>query len=77
MKTICIYLEPFGLLTLTGGIVYSIGTLILNPKDFRFHFQVLLVSAFMAHVALVARKYLERKFVGERIAKIVKSIRVE
>lgn len=60
-------LEPFGLLTLAGGLLYSIGTLTFQVHDCRFHFLVLTLVIFVALVSLVAFKYIKYRTTWEHM----------
>lgn len=70
------YIKNFELFTLTGGIFYSIGILILNPTDFRIHFLILLVILILAQITLLSYMYLKQKFVSDRMKDIMKSMKV-
>lgn len=77
LVTFLVYLDKFGIYTLTAGILYSIGVLMLNPNSFRIHFVTFLVVVLLGHLALVSHRYLKRKHVSDRMNNIVKSMKVE
>lgn len=58
-------LEPFALLTLAGGLLYSIGILTVESRAntcYRGHFIVLTLVIFTALLAISAFKYIKLRY---------------
>lgn len=77
LVTFLVYLDKFGMYTLTAGILYSIVALLINTNNLRSHFMTVLAIIFLGYLALVSHTYLKRKHVNDRMKNIVKSMKVE
>lgn len=64
-------LEPFGLSTLAGGILYSMSVFMINAHDYKFHFIVLTIIIFIALFTIATYKYLKYKFTCEKMDEII------
>lgn len=69
VASILLKLEPFGLLTLAGGLLYSIGTLTFQVHNCQFHFLVLTLVIFVALVSIVSFKYFQFRYSFARMAR--------
>lgn len=71
-------LEPFGILSLASGLLYSIGVLTVqtHSTDFRWHFIVLTLIIFAALVSISMFKYLKYRYTCERMDDIVASMKI-
>lgn len=74
-------LEPFALLTLAGGLLYSIGILTLETKNnntaYRFHFIVLTLVIFMALLAISVFKYLKFRFHCRQMDDLIMAMKIK
>lgn len=72
-------LEPFGIFSLVGGLLYSIGVLILQKPttEFRWHFIVLTLVIFVALISITTFKYLKYRYTCEKMDDIVASMKIE
>lgn len=71
-------LEPFGILSLASGLLYSIGVLTLQTHEttFRLHFIVLTLIIFLALVSITMFKYLKYRYTCEKMDDIVASMKI-
>lgn len=63
--------EPFGMFSLTGGLIYSIIVFILNVEDYKFHFVFQTVIIFLALFIFASYKYLKYRFTCETMDEII------
>lgn len=73
-------IEPFALLTLAGGLLYSIGILIIEAKPktcYRFHFIVLTLVIFIALLCLCALKYLKYRFACRQMDDLIMAMKIK
>lgn len=72
-------LEPMGIFSLIGGLLYSIGVLTVQNKstEFRFHFIVLTLVIFVALAAITVFKYLKYRYTCEKMDDIIASMKIE
>lgn len=72
-------LESCGIFTLAGGLLYSIGVLVVqsNNTNFRTHFIVLTLVIFIALMAIVIFKYLKYRHTCEKMDDIMAFMKVE
>lgn len=66
-------LEPFGLFTLAGGLLYAIGVLTLQTDytQYRWHFLVLTLVIFLALFTIASFKYLKYRYTCEKMDDIL------
>lgn len=64
-------LEPIGLFSLAGGLIYAMSVFIINVNDFKFHFIVLTIIIFVALFSIATYKYLKYKFTCEKMDEII------
>lgn len=71
-------LEPFGILSLAGGLLYSIGILTLhsNNTEFKCHFIVLTLIIFLGLVCITMFKYLKYRYTCEKMDDIIASMKI-
>lgn len=69
-------LEPIGIFTLVGGLLYSIGVLTLQSQGCRWHFIVLTLVIFVALVCITTFKYLKYRYTCEKMDDIVASMKI-
>lgn len=71
-------LEPFGILSLASGLLYSISVLTLqsNTTEFRWHFIVLTLVIFVALVTISMFKYLKYRHTCEQMDDIMASMKI-
>lgn len=70
-------LEPFGIFSLVGGLLYSIGVLTVQTVNFRSHFIVLTLVIFVALVSITTFKYLKYRYTCEKMDDIVASMKIQ
>lgn len=73
-------LEPFALLTLAGGLLYSIGILTVETKAntcYRIHFVVLTLVIFVALLAISIFKYLKFRFSCQQMSNFLMSMKIK
>ena len=73
-------LEPFALLSLAGGLLYSISVLIVESKTntcYRFHFIVLTMVIFIALLCMCVFKYLKYRFACRQIDDLIMSMKTK
>lgn len=73
-------LEPFALLTMASGLLYSIGVLIFESKAnscYRIHFIVLTLVIFVALLTICTLKYLKFRFACKQMDNLVKSMKIK
>jgi membrane protein YdbS with pleckstrin-like domain len=72
-------LEPFGIFTLAGGLLYSIGILTVqsDKSKFRTPFIVLTLVIFIALFAITVFKYLKYRYTCERMDDLVAAMKIE
>jgi len=72
-------LEPLGIFSLVGGLLYAIGVLTVQSRftEFRFHFIVLTMVIFVALVSITIFKYLKYRYTCEKMDDIVASMKIE
>lgn len=68
-------LEPFGIFSLAGGLLYSIGVLTFQSANCKFHFIVLTLVIFVALMSIVTFKYFKYRFTCERVDDIIASMK--
>lgn len=68
-------LEPVGLSLLAGGVLYSILVLILDNKNFKFHFIILTFIIFAALFLITGYKYLMYRYNCEKINNIISAMK--
>ena len=73
------YLEPLGILSLAGGLLYSIGVLTVQNQGFAFrpHFIVLTLVIFVALVCISMFKYLKYRYTCEKMDDIMASMKIQ
>lgn len=69
-------LEPIGLFSLVGGLLYSIGVLTLQTKEYRWPFIILTLVIFIALVCISTYKYLKYKYTCEKMDDIMASMKI-
>lgn len=71
-------LEPLGIFSLVGGLLYSIGVLTVQNQTFGFrgHFIVLTLVIFVALVCISTYKYLKYRYTCEKMDDIVASMKI-
>lgn len=73
-------LEPFALLTLAGGLLYSIGILTVETKAntcYRIHFVILTLVIFVALLAICVFKYLKFRFTCRQMDEFLMSMKIK
>lgn len=73
-------LEPFALLTLAGGLLYSIGVLTVESKAntcYRGHFIVLTLVIFAALLAISMFKYLKFRFHCRQMDDLISAMKIQ
>lgn len=73
-------LEPFALLTLAGGLLYSIGVLTVESKAnscYRIHFIILTLVIFIALVAISVFKYLKCRFACRQMEDLIRAMKIK
>lgn len=73
-------LEPFALLTLAGGLLYSICILIIESKAntcYRGHFIVLTLVIFTALLAISVFKYLKIRFACKQMDDLIMAMKIK
>lgn len=70
-------LEPCGILTLAGGLLYSIGVLTVQSQHYRFHFIVLVLVVFTALLCITVFKYLKYRYTCERMDDLIASMKIQ
>lgn len=73
-------LEPFALLTLAGGLLYSIGVLIVASKTnscYRIHFIILTLAIFTALLCICVFKYLKYRFACRQMDQLIMSMKTK
>jgi ethanolamine transporter EutH len=70
-------LEPFGIATLAGGLLYSIGVLTIQSDHFKFHFIVLLAIVLVALLSITLFKYLKYRYACENMDDIIAAMKIE
>lgn len=70
-------LEPFGIFTLAGGLLYAIGVLTVQSDGthYRWHFIVLTLVIFLALFTITIFKYLKYRYTFENIDNILVNIK--
>lgn len=66
-------LEPFGIFSLAGGLLYAIGVLTIQTDNthYRWHFIVLTLVIFMALFTITIFKYLKYRVTCEKMDDIL------
>lgn len=70
-------LEPFGIFSLAGGLLYSMTVFILNVNDYKFHFVVQTVIIFLALFVIASYKYLKYRFTCEKMDEIIQMMKTK
>lgn len=72
-------LEPFGIFTLAGGLLYSIGVLTIQTPtfEFRWHFIILTLVIFVALLSITIFKYLKYRYTCEKMDDLVASMKIQ
>lgn len=73
-------LEPFALMMLAGGLLYSIVILTFESKAnvcFRHHFIVLTLVIFMALLAISVFKYLKCRFACRQMDEFIMAMKIK
>lgn len=73
-------LEPFALLTMAGGLLYSIAVLIIESKAntcYRIHFIVLTLVIFVALLTICTLKYLKFRFACKQMDDLIMSMKIK
>lgn len=70
-------LEPLGIMSLAGGLLYSIGVLTMQTTDFRWHFIVLTLVIFLALLSITMFKYLKYRYTCEKMDDIIASMKIK
>lgn len=73
-------LEPFALLTLAGGLLYSIVILTIESKAnscYRIHFVILTLVIFVALLVMCVFKYLKYRFACRQVEHLLKSMKTK
>lgn len=70
-------LEPFGIFTLAGGLLYSITIFILNVDSYKLHFIIQTLVIFMSLFVIASYKYLKYKFTCEKMDDIIKMMTIK
>lgn len=73
-------LEPFALLTLAGGLLYSIGVLTIESKAnscYRIHFIVLTLVIFTALLTICTFKYLKYRFACRQMDDFLMAMKIK
>lgn len=70
-------IEPFALLTLAGGLLYSICILIFECNNFKLHFIVLTLVIFIALLTLSTFKYIQCCYRCPQINDLIMSMKIK
>lgn len=73
-------MEPFALLTLAGGLLYSIGILTVESKSntcYRGHFIVLTLVIFTALLTICIFKYLKFRFACRQMDDLIMAMKIK
>lgn len=72
-------LEPCGIFTLAGGLLYSIGVLIIqtDESNYKFHFIILIIVIFVALISITLFKYLKYRYRCEEMDDLIASLKIE
>lgn len=70
-------LEPFGIFTLAGGLLYSMTIFILNVNHYKFHFIIQTLVLFIALFVIASYKYLKYKYTCEKMDEIIKMMSIK
>lgn len=73
-------LEPFALMSLAGGLLYSIGVLTFESKTntcYRSHFIVLTLVIFVALLAISIFKYLKCRYACLQMDNLIKAMKIK
>lgn len=68
-------LEPFGIFSLAGGLLYSMTLFMINVNDYKFHFIIQTLIIFLALFVTTTYKYLKYKFTCEKMDEIIQIIK--